>query len=256
MLTWTLLLLLMDHVLCVPVPVNISIWSFNLEHILHFVPGPGTPASARFTVQALKFSRKWKDVPQCATMKPGQQCNLTLVFKDPLDSYQARVQAFTPNQRSNWTKSALFQPLPDTMLGPPRLMLSGCGNCLLLQVSPPLLKTDQLLSLFWKLHVQVQRSRDGAQFNLSMPMREGIRVEHLQRGVEYCVTVVVHTVFNDNSTPGKRLCALSGPPDTAPVARAWLVAVMSVLLFFLLGSWLLCWAPGSRALWHRCWPGP
>ncbi|XP_033843375.1 interferon alpha/beta receptor 2-like isoform X1 [Periophthalmus magnuspinnatus] len=251
---WTFLLLLMDYVLCVPHPVNVSIWSFNLEHILHFLPGPGTPANALFGIQVLKLSKgKWRDVARCTRMNPAQPCDLTLVFKDPMDIYQARVQAFTSDQRSNWTESALFQPLSDTILGPPLLMLSGCGNCLLLRISPPLLKTDQPLNLLAELHVQVQRSRDGAQFNLSMPLREEIRVEHLQRGVEYCVIVTVHTMFNENSTPSKRLCAESSPPVTAPVGLVSIVAVvLSALLVSLLVSllgWLLfCFSPVSREL--------
>uniref|UniRef100_A0A3B4AH44 Fibronectin type-III domain-containing protein n=1 Tax=Periophthalmus magnuspinnatus TaxID=409849 RepID=A0A3B4AH44_9GOBI len=203
-------------VLCVPHPVNVSIWSFNLEHILHFLPGPGTPANALFGIQVSKG--KWRDVARCTRMNPAQPCDLTLVFKDPMDIYQARVQAFTSDQRSNWTESALFQPLSDTILGPPLLMLSGCGNCLLLRISPPLLKTDQPLNLLAELHVQVQRSRDGAQ--VSMPLREEIRVEHLQRGVEYCVIVTVHTMFNENSTPSKRLCAESSPPVTGQTLTA------------------------------------
>ncbi|XP_055008899.1 interferon alpha/beta receptor 2-like isoform X2 [Boleophthalmus pectinirostris] len=223
--------------LCIPHPVNVSIWSFNLEHILHFLPGPGTPANALFGVQALKFrTGKWRDVARCTRMKPAELCDLSKVFKDPLDMYQAKVRAFTSDQTSDWTESAHFQPLSDTILGPPLLMLSGCGNCLLLRVSPPRLKTEQPLSLLAELRVQVQRSRDGARFDLRMPYREEIRVEHLQRGVEYCVTVTLHTMFNENSTPSKRLCAESSPPLTAPVAPVSIVAVLlSVLLVSSLG---------------------
>ncbi|KAK7938425.1 hypothetical protein WMY93_001751 [Mugilogobius chulae] len=278
MLVWILLLLLLDHgktltiiklcvltaqinmrhiqgdSVCVPDPVNVSIWSFNLEHILQFVPGPETPGSALFTVQALSLSEgRWTDVDHCARMNAGQQCNLTLVLKDPLDGYQVRVRAFTPTLSSKWTESALFQPMSDTVLGPPRLKLSGCGNCLLLRVSPPLLKTDQWLSLFSKVVVQVQRSSDGAQFELSVPLTDEIRVEHLQRGVEYCVTVAVHDIYNDNSTPSKQLCALSSSPDTAPLLLVCLVAVLSMLLLCLLG-WLLLCSPGSRTCWHFCSP--
>uniref|UniRef100_A0A8C6UF51 Interferon/interleukin receptor domain-containing protein n=1 Tax=Neogobius melanostomus TaxID=47308 RepID=A0A8C6UF51_9GOBI len=198
---------------CVPDPLSVSIRSFNMEHIVHFVPGPGTPDSAHFTVQALKFS-KWSTVPRCARMKPGEGCDMTLVFKDPLDMYQARVQAFSSEQRSNWTESARFHPLTDTVLGPPVLLVSGCGNCLLLRVTPPQLKTERPLELFKEIRVTVRRSWDGAQVRLTHGSHEN-RIEHLQRGVEYCVTVYLPTLVNNNHMPSTRQCALSSP-STAP----------------------------------------
>ncbi|KAF3842768.1 hypothetical protein F7725_001617, partial [Dissostichus mawsoni] len=64
---WMMLLILLLHlgnapwmkVVCVslPAPSKVSISSLNMEHTLSFLPGPGTPPDARFTVQVLRLSR-------------------------------------------------------------------------------------------------------------------------------------------------------------------------------------------------------
>jgi len=53
-------------------------------------------------------------VAACLKLAAGHTCDLTRAFKDPLNHYQARVQAFTPTQTSNWTSSGPFRPLSDS----------------------------------------------------------------------------------------------------------------------------------------------
>ncbi|KAM3862179.1 interferon alpha/beta receptor 2-like [Diretmus argenteus] len=152
-----------------PDPFNVSVASFNMEHTLSFTPDPGTPSDTHFRVHILNFRRKtsWTPVARCLVLTAGETCNLTRAFKNPLDQYRARVQAFTPTQTSNWTLSGQFQPLTDTVLGPPKVTVSGCGNCLHLQVSPPtargLQQYKQLKDLYRGIHCLVRRTRDGAQ---------------------------------------------------------------------------------------------
>ncbi|MED6270252.1 hypothetical protein CHARACLAT_008323 [Characodon lateralis] len=114
---WTLLLLHLHLAVCVslPAPSNVSISSYNMEHILRFSPGPGTPSNAYFTVQ-ISNSRKqrWKTVPWCAALMAGQTCNLTNKLNDVFDHYIAQARAFRTNQTSKWTKSREFQPLTDS----------------------------------------------------------------------------------------------------------------------------------------------
>ncbi|XP_008277650.1 interleukin-20 receptor subunit alpha-like [Stegastes partitus] len=242
---WMLLLLLHFHlVLCVflPAPFNISISSFNMEHTLRFLPGPQTPSDATFTVQVLR-SRKnsWRPVAACLELKAGQTCNLTKAFKDPFDHYRARVQAVTPSQTSNWTVSGRFQPVSDTVLGPPDLSVSGCGNCLVLQLrlpaAPVLRENLQLRELYREFVFHVQRTRDGTQFTLNLPYEEETVITYLQPGVEYCVTVSVTSIFNSNTVPSKPQCAFTSPPSQRSSLSVVfsLVGVFSVLVFLLMG---------------------
>ncbi|KAI4805485.1 hypothetical protein KUCAC02_010099 [Chaenocephalus aceratus] len=150
-----------DLMVCVslPAPSKVSISSLNMEHTLSFLPGPGTPPDARFTVQVLRLRKsQWRLLAACAQLTAGQKCNLTRAFKDRYEQYQARVQAFTLSQTSNWTVSEKFLPLTDTVLGPPDVSLSGCGDCLLLRLGAPIAME---ISPTYRVHVQ--RTRDGVQ---------------------------------------------------------------------------------------------
>ncbi|CAK6968415.1 interferon alpha/beta receptor 2-like [Scomber scombrus] len=241
-----LLLLLQFHLgLCValPAPTKVSISSFNLEHTLSFLPGPETPPDTHFTVQILRFRKStWKLVTGCSELVVGQTCNLTRVLKDPFQSYQARVQAFTPNQNqtSKWTISKRFLPQSDTVIGPPDVSVSGCGNCLLLYVTVPktsgLQQDKQLQLLYRDLHIHVHRTRDGVQFKLNLEYKEENMISYLQPGVEYCVTVTVAVFFNSNSVPSKPFCAFTSPPPRSSLNVVFcLLGAFCVIGFFLIG---------------------
>ncbi|CAB1447332.1 unnamed protein product, partial [Pleuronectes platessa] len=149
-------------------PSDVSISSFNMEHTLNFLPGPGTPSDTHFTVQIVNDRKNmWRPVVGCLELTAGQMCNLTRVFTDPYTHYKARVQAFTTTQTSSWTESGWFQPISDTVLGPPDVSVSGCGNCLILQLKPPATKglqcNLQLENLYRGVILHVRRTRDGAQ---------------------------------------------------------------------------------------------
>ncbi|XP_068429111.1 cytokine receptor family member b2 [Clinocottus analis] len=242
---WILLLLHLHLVACVslPAPSNVSITSFNMEHTLSFLPGLKTPSGTCFTVQTFHLRKKtWRPVAACLKLTAGQTCNLTRAFKDPLSHYRARVQASTPTQTSNWTVSRQFQPLSDTVLGPPDVSVSGCGNCLLLQLRVPATNGLQhLKQMYRRVVLDVRRSRDGAQFSLSLPYKEENNITYLQTGVEYCVTVSVKSFYNSNSVPSKPVCAFT----SAPRERSSLYLVISLLgafcaLGFLLIGLVVC----------------
>ncbi|XP_070831844.1 interferon alpha/beta receptor 2-like isoform X2 [Chaetodon trifascialis] len=243
--SWMLLLLHFHLVLCVPLPVpsNVSISSFNMEHTLSFLPGPETPSSTRFKVEVLRFRKKsWREVADCSKLTAGQTCNLTRAIRDPFDYYQARVRAFAANRTSNWTVSEQFQPLSDTVLGPPDVSVSGCGNCLLLHLRvPPIRGLQQLQDFHGELVFHVRRTRDGAQFGLNLQYEEEIVITYLEPGVEYCVTVAVKTLFNSHSVTSKPHCAFTSPPPSSSLYVVYgLLGAFSALGFLLLGLVVYC----------------
>uniref|UniRef100_A0A673XWC3 Fibronectin type-III domain-containing protein n=1 Tax=Salmo trutta TaxID=8032 RepID=A0A673XWC3_SALTR len=198
-----------------PAPTNVSIVSFNLEHTLTWLPGPGTPDNTHFTVQSLR-KNSWQLVKGCARLKTSQSCDLTNTFKDSFYHYKARVQAITTTQKSNWSLSMPFNPLTDTLLGPPVVSVSGCGNCLLLQVTPPTsrglqhsLSPTQLL--YRQFTCKVRRTRDGSQFSMWVTSTEKTVIGYLEPGAEYCVTVTASTSFNPHSVPSEPHCAFTSP---------------------------------------------
>ncbi|KAJ8004587.1 hypothetical protein DPEC_G00137820 [Dallia pectoralis] len=126
--------------------------------------------------------------------------------------HRARVQAFTQNQRSNWTLSMFFNPLTDTMLGPPLVSVSGCGNCLRLNITPPTsrgMKDSQILLLYRGFTCLVRRTRDGSQF--SFTATGDTVIGYLEPRVEYCVTVTASSVVNTHSIQSQPHCAFTSP---------------------------------------------
>lgn len=224
----TFLLLHLHLAVCVslPAPSNVSISSYNMEHILSFSPGPRTPSDARFMVQ-ISSSRKqrWKTVAGCAELMAGQTCNLTNTLKDAFDFYTGQVRAFRTNQTSKWTRSKQFHPLSDTMLGPPEFSVSGCGNCLILQIrdTPGSLFDHNVMlkDLYWELKLNVRRTRDGAEFSLELPYKQENVISYLQPGVEYCVSVTLTSIINPNSITSEPRCTFTSPP--APQHTLFLV---------------------------------
>ncbi|KAK2839397.1 hypothetical protein Q5P01_013137 [Channa striata] len=247
---WLLLLLhlhLGNWCMSLPAPSSVFISSINMEHTLRFLPAPGTPPETHFTVQIIS-SRKssWRPVMRCLELTVGQTCNLTRMFKDPYEHYQARIQAFTPAQTSSWTLSGWFQPLSDTVLGPPDVTVSGCGNCLtvLLRVPTKELHQDlQLKDLYRGVIFHVQRTRDGAQFTLTLPYKEENEITYLQSGVEYCVSVSATGLINSNPVSSKPYCAFTSPPSSKSSCSLYVVFGL-VGVFCMLGilsiGWLVC----------------
>uniref|UniRef100_A0A674NTS4 Interferon/interleukin receptor domain-containing protein n=1 Tax=Takifugu rubripes TaxID=31033 RepID=A0A674NTS4_TAKRU len=206
------------------------------RHTLSFLPGPLTPPSCRFLfVSCLRRKRLWTPVAGCSRLKAGRTCNLTRAFEDPFDQYQARVRGFVSNLTSRWTVSEWFQPLTDTVLGPPDVSVSGCGNCLLLQFNTSSdWRLRKMIGFYRELVVVVRRSRDGAQFSLNLRYQDNMVVTYLQPGVEYCVTVSVKTFFKSTSVASEPHCAFTSRPQHATtlyVACALVGAFCSLVLF-------------------------
>ncbi|XP_015247158.1 PREDICTED: interferon alpha/beta receptor 2-like [Cyprinodon variegatus] len=180
---WTLLLLHLHLAVCIslPEPSNVSISSFNMEHILSFSPGPRTPTDAHFQVQFYSFrTRRWKAVVGCEQLMAGQTCNLTDGLGDVFDQYMARVRAVRTNQTSNWTRSREFQPLADKALL--RLQLTFPG----------------FFSIF--------------QFKMEVPYKQKTVISYLQPGVEYCVFASFRSFVNRSSISSELHCAFTSPP--------------------------------------------
>uniref|UniRef100_A0A669CJ80 Fibronectin type-III domain-containing protein n=1 Tax=Oreochromis niloticus TaxID=8128 RepID=A0A669CJ80_ORENI len=193
-----------------PKPVNVSLTSLNFSYILKWQAGPGTPPGVYYNVEyTTDRKQSWKPVPACVALRAGQTCDLTRAFKDPFDHYVARVQAFTATQRSSWTVSDSFQPLSDTVIGPPDVAVSGCGNCLILHLTlPEVLASEHLKDSHTDLIFHVRRTRDGAE--VCRPYTQTV-ISYLQTGVEYCVTASVRPHFS-KAIPSEPQCAFTSPP--------------------------------------------
>ncbi|KAM9342965.1 interferon alpha/beta receptor 2-like isoform 1-T1 [Pholidichthys leucotaenia] len=224
----------------VPPPASVSISSFNMEHILSFLPSPHTPTDAHFTVQVTTDRKKaWRSVTSCSHLVSGQTCNLTRTFRDPFDHYRARVQTVTPMGASDWTVSEEFQPVSNTVLSTPVLSVSGCGNCLIVHLQTPDVHLSdgrlKLEDLYSTMTITVRRSSDGTQFSVTLPFSNQTTVRYLQSQVHYCVSVSVVSFFSSTPSTSQTRCSFTSFPPTAVSLTSVLVAVLAILTSLVVG---------------------
>ncbi|XP_062861475.1 interferon alpha/beta receptor 2-like [Trichomycterus rosablanca] len=259
LIRWTFLFCLIHEGYCLlPVPQNVTIISFNMKHKLTWRPGPGTPAFTLFQVESYNQRRKrWNSILNCSDLQIGESCDLTRSFRDVFSYYLARVQAFSPDQESNWTNSMFFHPLTDTTLGPPEVSLAGCGNCLLLKLSAPA-SSEQLLELYFyqQYHVNVSRTRDKAQFSIKASNGENL-INYLEPEAEYCITVVTVSSSQNPVLPSAPHCTYTSPQPLNTVTL-FVTALCAVFLLMMLSCAALIYTGMLGELYtplHRviCW---
>ncbi|XP_033863944.3 interferon alpha/beta receptor 2-like [Acipenser ruthenus] len=198
-----------------PDPVNVIIDSNNFDHILRWEPGAGTPMGMNYRVEwCCRKGNKWSQM-RCLNVKDGRECNLTKKFKKIHKVYKARVQAITKTQQSSWTESKWFQPVSQTILGPPEVSVHGCGDCLFLQLSP----LKSLLEIYHEFEYFIVMKRAG-QSKTSSDMTTILNeyeINNLERATNYCVSVSMSANTNGNSKVSQWHCAFTSPEGKSKV---------------------------------------
>ncbi|XP_041115342.1 uncharacterized protein LOC121320781 isoform X2 [Polyodon spathula] len=163
-------------------------------------------------------SETWLPVTTCMNVSSSVECEVTEEFKVWLNHYRAWVQAFNGASQSNWISSADFMPLSDTILGPPDVSVTGCGDCLLLKLKPPRGKgPESLLDIYHEFDYTITvKNNDKKEIHTS---EAEFVLENLKRGTEYCVTVRMYRAgMNMNSEPSEPQCAFTSPEPVSKVA--------------------------------------
>ncbi|KAK1167941.1 interferon alpha/beta receptor 2-like isoform X1, partial [Acipenser oxyrinchus oxyrinchus] len=206
--------------LCVsPDPVDVIIDSQNFQHILRWQPGAGTPVGTQYRVQyKCSECESWSPVTTCMNVSSSGECEVTEEFKIWFSRYRARVQAFNGASQSNWISSADFIPFSDTILGPPDVSVTGCGDCLLLKLKPPRGKgPEPLLDIYHEFDYTITMKNNGKR-EIPTSKPEFV-IENLEPGTEYCVTVRMYRAgLNMNSKPSEPQCAFTSPEPVSKVA--------------------------------------
>ncbi|KAK3568788.1 hypothetical protein QTP86_017423, partial [Hemibagrus guttatus] len=111
-------------------------------------------------------------------------------------------------------------------LGPPLVSLTGCGNCLVLKLSPP-----ARMDFYQEYTIRVTRSRDKAQFVMKASNGETL-INYLEPGVEYCVRATADTSFQNRAIPSEPQCTYtsSQPLNTVAMFLSILCAIFLLML--------------------------
>ncbi|XP_038575689.1 uncharacterized protein LOC119903521 isoform X5 [Micropterus salmoides] len=114
-----------------PAPVNVSVDSVNFRHVLRWDPGPGTPPGTQYMIIRRVKGKNGKPLPHNVT-----QTSLKLRLHH-FKTYYLMVQASYNQTLSPESSKVVFTPFEDTKIGPPQLSLTGCGNCIQINISLP-----------------------------------------------------------------------------------------------------------------------
>ncbi|KAG7463677.1 hypothetical protein MATL_G00179120 [Megalops atlanticus] len=204
-LIWTVTFLTLAAVgLCEPpTPVNLSISSQNLIHLLRWEPGPGSPDGLNYSVEVYSVrNASWQRVPECEVVVSLKVCNVTRMLPDLQEEYYFRVHATEGNQTSTAEMQDAFIPMDHTYLDPPLVSVNSCEDFLCVHLRPP---SSQLFKVYNSLRYRlaVSNGKDGPQFFLDTVGLKGEKVRRLEPGVEYCVTV---TIKGRNTASGLPQC--------------------------------------------------
>ncbi|GAA6099327.1 cytokine receptor family member b1 isoform X1 [Tachysurus ichikawai] len=173
-----LLVLDCEGAVLVPAPVNAHVMSNNFIHILQWSPGKGTQPG---TVYEVKVGNN------LVTNISVTSVNISKYMKEKYNQYTIWLWAsFGTNSSSK--VQIYFMPYTSTIIGPPILSLSGCGNCLNISIDLP---NRQSPSGFYNaIHFDIHWAK--------------VKDEKIKKSVPYLYTLA-------NLQPGERYCVQAQP---------------------------------------------
>ncbi|KAI1885466.1 hypothetical protein AGOR_G00220490 [Albula goreensis] len=211
-----------------PAPVNVTVESLNFEHKLRWDPGPGSPPDTTYIVQYspchnTKLPLHVPNYMVAVVKQTLQQCT-----RDPFLTYTIKVRASHHGKKSPWREKQ-FSPSLDTALDPPVLTVSGCGDCLTLSITFP----EFIQQVYVDIHYNISWKRAGQSEVRTLFMKSSrVKLQYLERGMEYCVQVHAQVNSNSNIPPSELVCAFTSPVAWNPVPAV----LSSVAVLLLLGG--------------------
>ncbi|KAM9851003.1 cytokine receptor family member b1 [Aulostomus maculatus] len=234
-----LMLILQPAVLAFPpAPENVSVVSNNFHHILRWDPGPGTPPGTRYIVsKRMKSKRKIKQ--HNAT---GTSLKLKLDYdKDYLLFVQAsHNETLSPPS----TPTIFFSPIEQTVIGPPKLTLLGCGNCIHVNISMP--EADKRSNIhdiqhFYSATFRVSWKKTDGVEQVYRTQNKSFSLLYLESGHEYCMQVELETEINKNTVPSTWTCTFTSIVEPSRAAAVTgLAAALLIAAIATVTSSMLC----------------
>uniref|UniRef100_A0A096MCZ9 Interferon alpha/beta receptor 2-like n=1 Tax=Poecilia formosa TaxID=48698 RepID=A0A096MCZ9_POEFO len=197
-----LILQLPSAVASLPAPVNLRIESLNLNHVLRWDPGPGSPPGTQFRIYFPIFgSREMKGNPVNST-----SCELNL--KNPEKNHVIAVEAFY-NSTTSPRSTITFHPVADTVIGPPLLSVARWGTCIQGNISmPDLGRYTKAINYDFSFTVLWRKGNDGEIQELKAHNGSFI-LSNLEKDVEYCIQVLPKARVNENTQPSEWNCTFT-----------------------------------------------
>ncbi|XP_051565770.1 interferon alpha/beta receptor 2-like [Myxocyprinus asiaticus] len=208
----------------IPAPVNFKILSRNFDHILQWSPGRNSPPQTVYNLVS-----RWECSNKiCSSGKPTVWLNIrntTVNVSGVLEDIYTSCTFFLWASLDNMTSSRVnltIKPYEETIIGPPTIHLSGCGDCLKINISLPKGsgKKHQLLEFYNSVSFNVSWKKAGEQKSNQIFISSGeYELQHLQAGAQYCVRVLPQINFNRNTRPSAWQCEYTSKEE--PIGVSW-----------------------------------
>ncbi|XP_056104719.1 cytokine receptor family member b1 [Rhinichthys klamathensis goyatoka] len=188
----------------VPAPANLTIVSHNFRHILQWSPGIASPPRTVFNIKQ-----------RCSGRNSTVRLNITSTTVDVSETLKDIytlctfiVWASLDNTTSVKVKKNIT-PYEDTIIGPPVISLSGCGNCLNISISPPRETpvTQHITRFYNSIEFRISWKKAGQSEAEHISTVENRAVlQNLQPGHQYCVQVLPQINSNNNTRASAWQC--------------------------------------------------
>ncbi|XP_077391993.1 interleukin-10 receptor subunit beta-like isoform X2 [Festucalex cinctus] len=225
---------LLDSVLgTLPAPSNLSVKSVNFLHILYWDPGPATPPGVQYKV-FLRLSGK--------KVKKAQNDDTTTAtsLQLKLDNYKyyLTVQAFNDGTQSQESEEVSFTPFEQTIIGPPKVKVTECGNCIQINISLP--EADKSSGIpnndimaFYKANFRVLWKKSNKTEGFYKTADRSVTINNLEKGKQYCVQIETEITMNKNTEPSPWVCIFTKIADSS---RVPVHGTAAGLLIFCIGA--------------------
>uniref|UniRef100_H3A666 Interleukin 10 receptor subunit beta n=1 Tax=Latimeria chalumnae TaxID=7897 RepID=H3A666_LATCH len=207
----------------VPAPQNVKMHSVNLKNVLKWDPvkygkGPVT-YSVKFTrsiAVRTNFSSIYKDINTT-------ESDLSSVLS-PYGNYSLQVKARFQNEESDWAKAPNFNPLYDTIIGPPVVSVASRSGFLDLGISiSSSIDESEKMKSNYILHYTIKYWKNATNSKVHMieTTQNSETLSELEPWTSYCVQVVANNVaFNKVGQPSPVICETTTSDGKSP---AWLI---------------------------------
>ncbi|XP_019731218.1 interferon alpha/beta receptor 2-like isoform X2 [Hippocampus comes] len=189
-----------------PAPSNVSVNSVNFLHILHWNPGPATPPGVQYKVfSRLSGEKEKKTQNDNTTTATSLQLNLDKY------KYYFTVQAFYNGTWSPESEEVSFSPFEQTIIGPPEVTVTECGNCIQINMSLPEadkssgIPNNDIMAIY-KAKFRVLWKRSNKIEEVYKTEARSVKINNLEKGKQYCVQIQTEITMNKNTEPSTWVC--------------------------------------------------
>lgn len=226
------LVVLFGKGLCaLPAPLNPTVSSVNFKYELRWTAAPGSPPGVTYEV-SVTCTKKWKKVISTKELRAEVQ------LEDPRSTYYLCVRGRLNKTHSPRSKT-IFTPFLDTTITAPNVTMSGCGNCIWMNISLPKphrkSNIKDIRDVYKKLLYNVSwRRQEQEDIESIEATNQTVIIPHLLPGTKYCVQVKPdYSEVNFQPSPWRCVFTSTVQPSQVFAAVGSVAGVVVFILFCL-----------------------